>query len=85
MKKTINFNGYNVAEIVKRYSSGDCLCNISQVVKTEKTDTTDASEQTVKSDTNIIFMADKLPFELTEKDIAILTPIINQTLTDNKK
>jgi len=74
MKKTIDFNGYNVAEIVKRYPNGDCLCNIAQVVKTEKTDTTDASEQIVKYDTNIVFLCGHLPFTLTDDDILELTP-----------
>lgn len=74
MKKTINFNGYNQAEIVKRYPNGDCLCNVLEVVKTEKTDTTDASEQIIKSDTNIIFTADKLPFTLTALQIEKLNP-----------
>ena len=77
MKKTIDFNGYNVAEIVKRYPNGDCLCNVYEVVKTEKTDTTDASEQIVKSDTNIVFIADSLPFELTESDIELLMPKVS--------
>jgi len=74
MKKTINFNGYNQAEIVKRYPKGDCLCNVSEVVKTEKTDTTDASEQTIKSDTDIVFTSDNLPFTLTALQIEKLTP-----------
>jgi len=74
MKKTIDFNGYNVAEIVKRYPNGDCLCNIAEVVKTEATDTTDASEQVIKSDTNIVFTADQLPFTLTVEEIEGLNP-----------
>jgi len=74
MKKTIDFNGYNVAEIMKRYPNGDCLCNISQVVKVEATDATDASEQIIKSDTNIVFKADKLPFKLSAKEIEKLNP-----------
>jgi len=45
------------------YESSD-----SEVVKTEKTDTTDEGEQIVKSDTNIVFTADNLPFELTEEN-----------------
>lgn len=74
MEKTINFDGYNVAVIKKRYPNGDCLCDLAQVVKTEKTDITDASEQILKSDTNIIFTADNLPFTLTALQIEKLNP-----------
>ena len=54
------------------YESSD-----SEVVKTEKTDTTDEGEQIVKSDTNIVFTADNLPFELTESDIELLIPKVS--------
>lgn len=74
MKKTINFDGYTECEIVKRYPNGDCLCNLAQIIKTAKTDTTDASEQIVKSDTNIVFTGDNLPFTLTALQIEKLNP-----------
>jgi len=74
MKKTINFNGYNVAEIVKRYPNGDCICNVYEVVKT------DESEKIIKSDTNIVFTAGNLPFRLTTKDREELNPILRISL-----
>lgn len=74
MEKTINFDGYNVAAIKKRYANGDCLCDIRQEVVSEATETTEASVQVVKQDKDIVFVADKLPFELTAEDIDILNP-----------
>ena len=74
MEKTIAFDGYTVAVIKKSYPNGDCLCDIRQELKTEKTDTTDASIQILKTDKDIIFTADKLPFKLTEKQIEFLNP-----------
>ncbi len=74
MEKTISFDGYNVAVIKKRYANGDCLCDLRQEVVSESTETTDASIQVVKQDKDIVFMADKLPFELTAEDIEVLNP-----------
>lgn len=74
MKKTIDFNGYNVAEIVKRYPNGDCLCNVYAVVKKDKFD------QIIKYDTNIVFTGDNLPFDLTEEEIISLKPVYDNNL-----
>ena len=74
MEKQIEFDGYNVAVIKKRYQNGDCLCDLRQEVKTEKTETTDESIQVVKSDKDIVFLSGNLPFELTAEDIEALNP-----------
>jgi len=79
MEKTINFDGYTVCVIKKRYPNGDCLCDLRSELKTEKTDTTDASIQILKTDKDIVFTADNLPFTLTALQIEKLnpTPVIN--------
>lgn len=59
MEKQIEFDGYTVAVIKKRYPNGDCLCDL---IGDEK------------SDTNIVFKADNLPFELTPEEIEFLNP-----------
>lgn len=74
MEKKIEFDGYNVAVIKKRYANGDCLCDLRQEVVSEATETTEASVQVVKQDKDIVFLADKLPFELTAEDIEVLNP-----------
>lgn len=73
MEKLIEFDGYTVAVIKKMYANGDCLCDVRQEVKTEKTDTTDESIQIVKSDTDIVF-SKPYPFELTAEDLEMLNP-----------
>ena len=73
MEKTINFDGYTVAVIKKHYPNGDCLCDIRQEIKTEKTDIAEESVQIIKQDTDIVFSY-PWPFELTEEDFQELNP-----------
>jgi hypothetical protein len=58
---------YNKAEVLELYKTGDVRCNV--LFKEEG--------QELRRDTNIIFFADNLPFELSEEEVEILRPIID--------
>jgi hypothetical protein len=57
---------YNKAEVLELYETGDVRCNVSFI---------DENEQELRRDTNIIFFADNLPFELSQEEIEILRPV----------
>ena len=58
--KQIDFDGYNIAEIVSINEAGEPLCNLKQF---------DESGNIIRHDSNISFPVDNMPFELTEEDI----------------
>jgi len=62
--KQIDFDGYNIAEIVSINEAGEPLCNLKQF---------DESGNIIRHDMNISFPADNMPFELTDEDIEDLT------------
>ena len=66
MKKTIAFDGYNEAEILKLYEDGACACTLRQIEE----------EQIIKEDTNII-LYNGVHFVLTEEEMSELRPIEN--------
>lgn len=57
MKKAINLDGYNEAEILKLYDDGACVCNIKQIWE----------DQILKEDKDII-LYDGVHFTLTEEE-----------------
>lgn len=63
MKKTIDFDGYNEAEILKLYEDGACACTLRLIEE----------EQLIKEDTNII-LYDGVHFVLTEEEMSELRP-----------
>ena len=66
MKKTIDFDGYNEAEIIKLYEDGACACTLRQIEE----------EQLIKEDKDIILF-DGVHFVLTEEEKSELRPIEN--------
>ena len=60
IEKTISFDGYNKAEIIAVMENGDVLCNVSA---------TDENGTITKHDSNILFFADSLPFEITNEEL----------------
>ena len=66
--KQIDFDGYNIAEIVSINEAGEPLCNLKQF---------DESGNIIRHDMNISFPADNMPFELSEEEIEeINNPVI---------
>lgn len=57
MKKAINLDGYNEAEILNLYDDGACVCNIKQI----------GEDQILKEDKDII-LYDGVHFTLTEEE-----------------
>jgi len=62
MKKPISFSGFNEAEIVK-INADSILCKINEI---------DADGNIVKSDSNISFPIDNLPFALSSVEMSFL-------------
>lgn len=70
MKKQIDFDGYNVAEIEKIYIDGQAAASVYRVESAE-----DGSEVITKESHDLVFPAGY--FDLTEEEIAeLLTPIV---------
>ena len=63
MIKTIDFDGYNEAEVLKMYEDGACVCTVRQMEE----------NVCVKQDTNII-MTNGVHFELSEDEMKELNP-----------
>lgn len=63
MVKTIDFDGYNEAEVLKMYEDGACVCTVRQMEE----------NVCVKQDTNII-MTNGVHFELSEDEMKELNP-----------
>jgi len=61
IEKQIDWNGYNVAEIISVNEAGEPLCNLKQV--------NEEDGWIAKQDNNISFPADNMPFELTADEI----------------
>ena len=57
MIKTIDFDGYNEAEVLKMYDDGACVCTVRQMEE----------DVCVKEDTNII-MTNGVHFTLTKEE-----------------
>ena len=64
LEKKIDFDGYNVAEIISVNESGEPLCNLKQI---------DEGGSVIRRDMNISFPFDNIPFELTDEEIEDLT------------
>ena len=62
MRKVIDYDGYNVAEIMEMYENGDVMTNVFQV----------ENEKIIRSDTNIVFPSGTIQF--TEEEIETLRP-----------
>jgi hypothetical protein len=60
IEKKIDFDGYNIAEIISINKADEPLCNLKQV---------DENGNIIRHDSNISFPVDNMPFELTEEDI----------------
>ena len=72
IEKQINFDGYNVAEIISVNESGEPLCNLKQI---------DEGGSVIRRDMNISFPADNMPFELTDEEIQeIQNPTVEQVI-----
>jgi len=61
--KQIDWDGYNIAEIISINDADEPLCNLKKVGE---------NGAVIKQDGNISFPADNMPFELTEDDLNIL-------------
>lgn len=75
MIKTIDFDGFNEAEIVKIYDGGAILCNLLQ---------TDEQDIVIREEKNISFDGGYWPFELSKEEVAEFCPFeeieeLNQT------
>jgi len=68
MRKVVDYDGYNEAEILEMYENGDVRTNVFQIEE----------EETIKSDTNIVFPAGVIQF--TEDEIAELRPTQEEVL-----
>ena len=62
MRKTIDYDGYNEAEILEMYENGDVRTNVFQIEEGE----------IIRSDTNIVFAAGAIEF--AEEEIEVLRP-----------
>ena len=58
--KQIDFDGYNIAEIISINEADEPLCNLKQV---------DENGNIIRHDMNISFPFDNIPFELTDEEI----------------
>ena len=63
IEKQIDWDGYNIAEIISINDADEPLCNLKKVGE---------NGAVIKQDSNISFPADNMPFELTEDDLNIL-------------
>ena len=68
MRKIIDYDGYNEAEILEMYENGDVRTNVFQI----------ENDEVIKQDTNIVFAAGTIVF--TEEE----TNTINDYLSDLK-
>lgn len=57
--KEINFDGYNIAHVKEIQADGSVLCDLE----------TRDGDDILKTDTNISFPADNLPFELSDEEL----------------
>lgn len=62
MRKVIDYDGYNEADILEMYENGDVRTNVFQIEEGEVT----------RQDTNIVFPSGVIEF--TEEEIEILRP-----------
>ena len=62
MRKVIDYDGYNEAEILEMYENGDVRTNVFQIENGE----------VIRQDTNIVFAAGTIEF--TEEEIEALRP-----------
>lgn len=62
MRKTIDYDGYNEAEILEMYENGDIRTNVFQVEEGE----------VIRCDTNIVFPSGTIQF--SEEEIETLRP-----------
>ena len=62
MRKAIDYDGYNVAEILEMYENGDVRTNVFQI----------ENEEVIRYDTNIVFPSGTIQF--TEEEIEVLRP-----------
>jgi len=61
IEKKIDWNGYNVAEIISVNDAGEPLCNLKKV--------NEEDGWIAKQDNNISFPVGSMPFELTAEEI----------------
>lgn len=74
MKKIIDFDGYNVAEICHVYQTGDVSVKLFQIETDEE-----GNETIVKQDENIVFPAGY--FEFTAEELEELNPTVTETIS----
>jgi len=67
IKKTISFDGYTKADVIKVSEDGSVLCNIFEVTGSDEN-----GDIIRKSDTNISFPDGAWPFSLTQEEIGSL-------------
>lgn len=67
MKKAINLDGYNEAEIHKLFYDGACVCTLRQIEE----------DEILKEDKDII-LYDGVHFVLSEEEKNELIPVINE-------
>lgn len=72
IEKTIDFNGYNKVVVKSIYDNGEFLTDLFQIELQEE----ETIEIEVRKDENISFAADNPYFSLTDEEIEILRPII---------
>ena len=60
IEKQIDWDGYNIAEIISINDADEPLCNLKKVGE---------NGAVIKQDSNISFPADNMPFELTAEEI----------------
>ena len=72
IEKTIDFDGYNKVAIKSIYDNGEYLTDLFQIEMQEN----ETVEIEVRKDENISFAADNEYFSLTEEEVLILRPII---------
>jgi len=58
--KQIDWDGYNIAEIISINDADEPLCNLKKVGE---------NGAVIKQDSNISFPADNMPFELTAEEV----------------
>ena len=73
MEKTIDFQGYNRAILIKLNEDGSILCDLEQWDVLE-----DGSEQFVIRECNISFDEGSYPFEISEEELEELRPKIHE-------
>ena len=75
MKKTIEFDGYNVAHLVHMYEDGAIVAEVFQVETAE-----DGTETIIKQDHDIVFPADY--FGLTDEETNELKGVVDESIIE---